>query len=99
LCSVCAPFIIYALLSYWKCIANCHIECSVRRSAAAIPDDPGYQVLTRRCFAHDCQLWSERRDEPRGFQLVTRPRRAATIWCWGTNTAFLTMALTAQIAS
>ena len=64
LCSVCAPFINYAPLSYWKCIANCHIECSVRRSSAAIPVDPVYQALKRRCSAHDCQLWSEHWDDP-----------------------------------
>jgi len=64
LCSVFAPFIIYAPLSYWKCIANCHFECSVKRSSAVNPVDPAYQALTRRCWARDCQLWSEQWDDP-----------------------------------
>ena len=81
MCSVCAPFIIYAPLNYWKCIANCHIECSVRRSSAAIPVDPVYQALTRRCSAHDRQLGSEHWDDPTRANLrhdrAERPRPCA----------------------
>jgi hypothetical protein len=69
LCSVCAPFIIFAPLSYWKCIANCHIECSVRRSSAAIPVDAVYQALTHCRSAHDCQLCSEQLGGPTGANL------------------------------
>jgi hypothetical protein len=79
--SVCAPFIIYAPPSYWKCIANCHIECSVKRSSAANPVDPVYEALTRCCSAHDCQLWSEHWDDPTRANLrhdrAERPRPSA----------------------
>ena len=81
LCSVCAPFVIYAPLSYWKCIANCHFECSVGRSSAAIPVDAVYQALTRRCSTYDCQLWSEHWDDPTMANLkhdrAERPRPSA----------------------